>query len=158
MFREMRRAKQEVSRDVCVEILNNEKRAVLSVIGDDGYPYGIPVNFYYEEDENTIYLHGAQQGHKIDAIKNCDKVCFTTWDKGYIPEDDWAYYVTSVVAMGRAELVQDADLGVEKIRKMGIKYYPTKEEVDEEIKESMHHVQMIAIHIEHMTGKKVHEK
>lgn len=158
MFREMRKIKQAVSEDTCREILNTEKRAVLSVIGDDGYPYGIPVNFYYEENENTIYLHGAMKGHKLDAIRKCNKVCFTTWNKGYIPEDDWAYYVTSVVAMGKAELMDDPEKATEEIRKMGLKYYPDAEDVEREIKESMHHVQMIAIHIEHMTGKKVHEK
>ena len=158
MFREMRRTKQQVSEEKCREILKEEKRAVLSVAGDDGYPYGIPVNFYYNEEENTIYLHGAKAGHKIDAIRNCNKVCFTVWDEGYLTEGDWAYNVTSVVAMGKAELMDDIEKGTEMIRKMGYKYYPTKEAVEEEIRESMHHVQMIAIHIEHMSGKLVNEK
>ena len=38
MFREMRRFKQQVENQDCVEILKNEKRGVLSVIGDEGYP------------------------------------------------------------------------------------------------------------------------
>lgn len=158
MFREMRRTKQQVSEEKCREILKVEKRAVLSVSGDDGYPYGIPVNFYYDEEENTIYLHGAMAGHKIDSLKKNDKVCFTVWDEGYLTDDDWAYNVTSVIAFGRAELLTDVEKATEKIRLMGYKYYPEKEAVEEEIKESMHHTQMIEIHIEHMTGKLVNEK
>lgn len=158
MFREMRRTRQEVSQEVCREILNTEKRAVLSVIGDDGYPYGVPVNFYYEEGENTIYLHGAKEGHKIDSIKNCSKVCLTTWNEGCFEDGDWAPYVTSVIAFGKAELVEDMAKAEEEVRKIGFRYYPTEKEVEDEIRESLNHVQITAIHIEHMTGKKVHEK
>ena len=57
MFREMRRFKQQVSQDECKKILKDEKRAAFSVIGDEGYPYTIPINFYYEEADHTIYFH-----------------------------------------------------------------------------------------------------
>ncbi len=65
MFREMRRKKQQLSFEECQEILNNEVRGVLSVIGDNGYPYGIPINYKYSTTENKIYFHGAKKGHKI---------------------------------------------------------------------------------------------
>mgnify|MGYP001205264268 FL=1 len=78
MFREMRRFKQAVSQDKCKKILTEAKRGVFSVIGDNGYPYSLPINFYYYETDNRIFFHGAREGHKVDAIKNCDKVCFTT--------------------------------------------------------------------------------
>lgn len=73
MFRKMRRFKQEISLEECIEILTNEKRGVLSVIGDDGYPYGIPINHYYNKNDNCIYFHGAKEGHKIDAIMNLNE-------------------------------------------------------------------------------------
>ena len=83
MFRKMRRFKQQVSDMECKKILTEEKRAAFSVIGDEGYPYTIPINFYYDEKDNCIYFHGAKEGHKIDAIKKCDKVCFSTWNQGF---------------------------------------------------------------------------
>lgn len=86
----MRRVKQQVGMDKCKKILKEEKRGVLSVMGDKGYPYGIPVNFVYDENANIIYLHGATEGHKMDAIEKCSKVSFTTWDKGYKKDGDWA--------------------------------------------------------------------
>ena len=52
----------------CIDILKSTKRSVLSVIGDDGYPYGMPINHYYNEEDGKIYFHGAKAGHKIDAI------------------------------------------------------------------------------------------
>ncbi len=158
MFRDMRRYKQMVSDDACREILKTEKRGVLSVIGDDGYPYGVPVNFYYDEEENILYFHGAKQGHKIDAIRNCEKVSFTTWNNGLKKDGDWAFYVTSVIAMGEAKLVEDADVIFEKTHKIADKYYPSKKEIEEVWQKSGKNVQIIAMHIRHMTGKLVHEK
>lgn len=158
MFRKMRRFKQEVSQEECVNILQTEKRGVLSVIGDEGYPYAIPMDFYYDAEDKKIYFHAAREGHKMDAIKRCDKVCFTTWNSGFQKEGDWAWNVTSVVVMGRAELVSDTELANEKLRKLALKYYPTVEEVDAEMQRDAHRVQMIAIRMEHMTGKLVNEK
>lgn len=158
MFRKMRRAKQEISADDCKTILHTAKRAVLSVIGDGGYPYGVPINFVYDDQTGTIYIHGAKEGHKIDAIRQCDKVSFTTWSNDYHENDDWAWHVNSVIAMGKAELVENPDTVVEKVRALGLKYYPSREAVEEEIKAAIAHVQLIAVHIEHMTGKRVYEK
>lgn len=73
MFRKMRRFKQELNETECKKILKNEVRGVLSVIGDDGYPYGLPIDYWYDEIENRIYFHGAKEGHKLDAIKNVTK-------------------------------------------------------------------------------------
>ena len=69
MFREMRRKKQALSYEDCARILREERRGALSVIGDMGYPYAVPLNFYYDEAEETIYFHCAREGHKIDALK-----------------------------------------------------------------------------------------
>ena len=76
MFRPMRRFKQQISEAECKEILKNEKRGVLSLLGDDGYPYGLPLSHLYSEEDGKIYFHGAKEGHKIDAIKNYDKASF----------------------------------------------------------------------------------
>ena len=73
MFREMRRIKQQIPNEECIEILKTEPRGVLSVLGDDGYPYGIPMDHWYSEADGKLYFHGAKEGHKLDAIKACDK-------------------------------------------------------------------------------------
>ena len=158
MFREMRRKKQEISKEECIKILNAEKRGALALIGDDGYPYAIPLDFYYDSQNEKIYFHGAKEGHKIDAIKNNEKVCFTVWNTGTLKEGDWAYYVTSVVVFGKAHLVTDDSVIYEKAKAIGMKYYPSVEEVDAEIARDLSRVQLVEISIDHMTGKLVHEK
>ena len=158
MFRKMRRFKQELAKEECIRILKEEKRGVIAVCGDGGYPYAVPINFYYDEQAETVYFHSAKEGHKIDAIRNCSKVCFTVWDKGVPKEGDWSYYVKSVIAFGRAEELEDGEEKYEKLRLFGLKYYPTAEGVDEEIRKDGARVNLVAIRIEHMTGKQVHEK
>ena len=157
MFRPMRRFKQQISHEECVKILTEEKRGVLSVNGDDGYPYGVPINFWYDSDADRIYFHCAKAGHKLDAMTRDDKVCFTVYNSGF-QKEDWSYYVTSVIVFGRARVMTDESKMREKIKKFGMKYYPTESEVDEEIRKDFPRVNMVEITIEHMTGKLVHEK
>lgn len=157
MFRPMRRFKQEVSRDECIKILTEEKRAVFAVNGDDGYPYAVPVNFWYDSEADRIYFHCSKAGHKLDAMLKDDKVCFTVYNTGYRKED-WSYYVTSVIVFGRAKVMDDEEEKREKIKRFGMKYYPTEQEVEEEIRKDFSRVNFVEITIEHMTGKLVHEK
>ena len=159
MFREMRRLKQQVSDIECKKILKEEKRAALSVIGEDGYPYTVPINFYYDENDNGIYFHGAKEGHKADAIQKCDKVCFTTWNQGFKKNGGWEWNVTSVVVFGKIKFVDDKTVMEDRLRKMAAKYYPDEEEIEAEMtRPAFHRVQMFEIEIEHMTGKLVNEK
>ncbi len=158
MFREMRRGKQQVSEEECKKILKEEKRAAFSVIGDEGYPYTIPINFLYDDTEGKIYFHGAKEGHKVDAVKRCDKVCFTTWNQGFKTEGSWEWNSTSVVVFGKIEFVTDKEIAEEHLRKLAEKYFPTTEEVERVMKSSASRVQMFAIEIEHMTGKLVNER
>jgi hypothetical protein len=154
----MRRIKREISQEEAKNLLRHNKRAAFSVIGDGGYPYTVPIDFYYDEAENRIYFHSAKTGHKIDSLKQNDKVCFTTWDDGYLEEGDWAYIVSSCVVFGRAKLIADAKLTEEKIRILALKYYPSPKEVEEEIAKDIKAAQLIAIDIEHISGKRVPER
>ncbi len=158
MFRQMRRNKQQVSREECRRVLKEGKRAVLAVQGDEGYPYALPIDYWFDEAEDTIYFHTALEGHKVDALRRCDKVCFTLCDQGYKKEGDWAWYVTSVICFGRATPVTDPEKALEKALAFGRKYYPTEEALQAVIDRSYARMQVMAIHIEHMTGKLVHEK
>ena len=159
MFREMRRAKQQVPEQDCKAVLEQEKRAAFSVIGDDGYPYTVPINFYYDEADHKIYFHGAKTGHKVDAVRKCDKVCLTVWNQGFKKDGNWEWNATSVVVFGRAQFVTDCAVKEAKLRKLAEKYYPTREEIEQEMtSSSFDHAQLFAIAIEHMTGKLVNEK
>ena len=139
MFREMRRFKQQISEEECIRILKEEPRGVLSMIGDDGYPYGIPISHFYSEEDGKIYFHGAKVGHKIDAIKANDKVSFCVYDQGYQREGEWALNINSVIVFGRIHLVDD------------------EEYLQHELTNAFPRVQCLELTIEHITGKLVNE-
>ena len=99
MFREMLRFKQQMTDEECLEVLRTAPRGVLSVVGDDGYPYGMPLNHFYCEEDGKIYFHGGRMGHKIDALKRDNKASFCVTDAGYRREGEWALNFRSVVVV-----------------------------------------------------------
>lgn len=109
MFRKMRRFKQQITNEECIEILKAEPRGVLSVLGDDGYPYGVPLDHWHSEKDGKLYFHCAKEGHKLDAISNCDKASYCVMDKGYRKEGEWALNIKSVIVFGRIHIVIDEE-------------------------------------------------
>lgn len=158
MFRPVRRQKKEISLELAKELLSTERRGVLAVNGDGGYPYAIPINYVYDEADNKIYFHGARAGHKIDSIKADDKVCFTVYGNETIKEEEWAPYMQSTVVFGRCRLIEEPDEIIRLVKKLALKYYPNEQLIDEEIASSGKAVQMFEIEIEHMSGKEIQEK
>ncbi len=160
MFRKMRRFKQQITDAECVEVLKGAKRGVLSVIGDDGYPYGIPISHWYNEADGKIYFHGAKSGHKLDAVKACDKVSFCVMDEGYREEGDWALNIKSVVTFGRIRFYSYEE-EPEKIREilvgLSAKFTDDANYADDEIAKVGKNVLCFEITPEHMTGKLVNE-
>ena len=157
MFRQIRKKKNALSLEDAKKLLYQERRGVLAVNGDDGYPYAMPVNYFYDEEAGKIYFHGAKAGHKVDSLKKDDKVCFTVFGNEEIREEEWAPFMQSTIVFGRCHLLVDQDEAMKKVAKFAMKYYPSKELVDEEVAEDGRAVQMFEITIEHMSGKQVKE-
>mgnify|MGYP004619500683 FL=1 len=155
MFRKIRKIKNEIDKDAVDSLLHSCRRGVLSMNGEDGYPYAIPVNYYYDEANQKIYFHGAKAGYKVDCLNSCDKVCFTVFGNESIKDLEWAPYVQSVVVFGRCRLV---DTNNEVLKTFMMKYYPSVDLVDKVIKEDSKFVQMYEISIEHKSGKQAQEK
>jgi nitroimidazol reductase NimA-like FMN-containing flavoprotein (pyridoxamine 5'-phosphate oxidase superfamily) len=157
MFREMLRKRQELPQEICIEVLKKETRGVLSVLGDDDYPYGMPVNHYYCESGGKIYFHGGRTGHKIDAMKRHDKVSFCVYDSGYRREGEWSLNVRSVIVFGRVEFIEDREKVYEIARLLSYKFTDDEEYIRREIEHAGPRTLMFALVPEHMTGKLVNE-
>ena len=156
-FCKMRRFKQELSKEECIEILKKEPRGVLSVFDENGYPYGIPMNHWYNEKDGKLYFHGAKSGHKLEAIKKYDKVSFCVHDSGYCNEGEWALNIKSVVGFGRMQIVEDPDKIVEICTNIGQKFTDDKAYLEDELQRALPRVLCLELTSEHMTGKKVKE-
>ena len=156
MFRAMGRIKQQISREECIRVLKEQPRGVLSMIGDEGYPYGIPLNHLYLDDGH-IYFHCGKHGHKIDAIAKCDKVSYCVYDQGYRRDGEWALNISSVVVFGRIREVTDKDRMREICTLLTKKFTDDDEYLQRELRDSFKNVKCLELIPEHMTGKLVNE-
>ena len=141
----------------CIQVLKNETRGVLSVLGDGGYPYGIPMNHWYNEEDGKIYFHTGTMGHRLDALKKCDKVSFCTFDKGCRNEGEWAWIVKSVIVFGRMEIIDDLNTVIDITTKLSHKFTRDEEYIRKEIELHAHRTLLLQLTPEHICGKLVTE-
>lgn len=158
MFRAVRKKANEIGAEAAKHLLETQRRGVLAMHGDDGYPYAVPINYLYSGEDGKIYFHGARAGHKVDAIRACDKVCFTVYGNETVRQEDWAPYLQSAVVFGRCRLITDQAAAIELVKRFARKYYPSEALITEEVESSGKAVQMFEIEIEHISGKEVQEK
>lgn len=151
MFRKMRRSKQELTKEECIDILINEPRGVLALLGDYDYPYALPMSHVYVDGK--IYFHGAMKGHKSDAVKNYDKVSYCVMDSGVLNDDGWSYTFKSVIVFGRIRTLSDRDEKIDRLTYLGDKFFPTHEDTVKEIDRLLDKTEVFEITIEHMSGK-----
>ena len=127
------------------------------MIGEHGYPYGIPMNHWYCEEDSKLYFHGAKEGQKIDLLQTNDKVCYTVFDKGFRRDGEWALNVTSVVVFGRLALVTDEEKTKEICTALCRKFTDDDAYIERELESALSRVQCLALTPEHITGKLVNE-
>ena len=152
MFREMRRSGQRLSDPESIEILLRGTSGVLAVIGDDGYPYAVPLSYVYRE--GVIWFHCAAVGHKLDALLQNGKVSFCVIDQDRVIPEKLTSAYRSVIVFGRARTVEDEGEKRRAARWLGEKYDPTDSSgMDREIAAALPRMSVIRLDIEHMTGK-----
>ena len=105
MFREMRRKRQQLSEKEAAAVLERGTSGVLAVLGDGGYPYAVPLSYVYQDGK--IYFHCAGSGHKLDGIRNCDKVSFCVIDQDEVHPEKYTTYFRSVIAFGKARILEE---------------------------------------------------
>ena len=157
MFREMRRFKQQISEEECIRILKEQPRGVLSMLGDDDYPYGIPLDHWYCEETGKLYFHCAKVGHKLDAVRKHDKVSYCVMDQGFRKDGDWALNINSVVVFGRMHIVEDEEKKREICTNIVRKFTADEAYLQKELKNAFPRVNCLEFTIEYMTGKLVNE-
>lgn len=155
MFREMRRNKQVLSAADTVAVLNRCTNGILACHGDEGYPYAVPVSFVFSEGK--IYFHSAKSGHKVDAILQNPKVSFAVVDEDTIVSAEYTSYFRSAIAFGQARIVEGEE------RRAAFAALVEKYSGDQPTEAKQHeiarcdHALIIAIDIEHLTGKEAIE-
>jgi len=157
MFRDLLAKGKAITIEECISLLITEKRGVLSVIGDDGYPYGMPMNHFYNESENTIYFHCGKSGHRIDALSKCSKASFCVYDSGKAIPGDWALRVKSVIVFGRIEIIDDMQMITDIMAKLSRKFTHDEEYIKREIEQYGYETILLKLTPEHISGKQITE-
>lgn len=157
MFRELARKNKQISDEECLELLTKETRGILSVNGDDGYPYGMPMNHFYNAEDGYIYFHCGRNGHRVDALSKSDKVSFCVCEQGCREDGDWAYNVRSVIVFGRMQIVDDLTEVARIARLLSYKFTQDEKYIQNEIKQYAKATLLLKLIPEHICGKRVKE-
>ena len=156
MFRKMRRYTQELPENEAAEILEKGSAGTLALLGDGGYPYAVPLSYVYADGK--LYFHCAKEGHKIDAIKSCEKASFCVIAEDNVVAEEFTTYFKSVIAFGKIRVLENADEIRNAIEILSDKYCPVDVSLrDKEIESSLSRLGMLEFEIEHLTGKEAKE-
>ena len=151
MFRDMRRKNQQLSRAESEAILEQGTSGVLSLLGDGGYPYGVPMSYVYRA--GSLYFHSAVEGHKLDGMKGCDKASFCVIAQDKVVPETFTTHYRSVVVFGRVRVLEGEEAAA-AMRLLADKYAPGLQEARErEMASSAGRYVMLELKAEHLTGK-----
>ena len=157
MFRELTRKNKQIPHEECVPLLTRETRGVLAVNGVDGYPYAMPMNHFYNPDDGCIYFHCGKTGHRLDALRQSDKVSFCVCEQGCREEGDWAYHVRSVIVFGRMEIIDDLPKIASISAALSRKFTQDEAYIPNEIAQYGKATLLLKLTPEHICGKRVKE-
>ena len=152
MFAEMRRNDRALPLEETEAILNQVKFGVLTTVGTEGYPYGVPMSFAYED--GVIYLHcAANAGMKEAAMAADPHVCFTVIGDTQVMPEKFGTKFESVIVFGTAEKLSDD--GKQKALEAMVRKYSSEfwEGGLAYIEKAFKNADAYAIHVDHMTGK-----
>ena len=153
----MRRKKQALSEAKIIEILCRGTSGVLALLGDDDYPYAVPISYVY--DDGKIYFHSAKSGHKIDAIEKTAKASFCVIDQDTLVPQQYTTFFRSVIAFGKIRVIEDEREKRTAIEKLAVKYAPKDAEENRRraIERDWKPLCMLEMTIEHVAGKEAIE-
>lgn len=152
MFRPMRRGGQELSEPEAREILEKGTSGVLALLGDEGYPYALPIS--YAPDGGRLIFHSARTGHKMDAINRCGKASFCVIDRDDVVPENFSTIYRSAIAFGQIRMLEGQE-ALEAIEKLAVRYNPEDLGVGraKEIERSKGALCVLELRIEHLSGK-----
>ena len=152
MFREMRRKKQQLSPEICEDILTRGTSGVLALLGDDDYPYAVPISYVY--DGAKLYFHCAKSGHKLDAIRKSSKASFCVIGQDQVVAEKYTTLFRSVIAFGQVRVLEDDGEKRAALKALGERFNPGQpESLEKEIAATWNSVCVLELEIEHLTGK-----
>jgi len=152
MFREIRRRDRALPEAEAREILGKAEWGVLSTLGEDGWPYGVPVHHVVVKDR--IYIHCAREGHKLENLSFEARVSYCVVTNSELRPAELSTDFESAILFGRAEVVTDEverRLALEALLARFAPRHP--EEGAESMRRHFAHTAVLRVTPERITGK-----
>jgi nitroimidazol reductase NimA-like FMN-containing flavoprotein (pyridoxamine 5'-phosphate oxidase superfamily) len=152
LFEEMRRKEKQMSKEDTIEIIKAAEYGTLASIGENGYPYSVPLNYAYENGK--IYFHSAHEGHKITNISFNNKVSFSVVNYYKLLPDKFDTEYDSAILYGKACQIIDEQEKKHALMLLIDKYSSDyREQGFAYIERAINAAATFKIEIEHLTGK-----
>lgn len=152
MFRELRRSDRAATPEQAREILARAEWGVLSTVGEEGWPYGVPLNHVMVGD--CLYAHCALDGHKLDNLEHEPRASYCAVALHEVKAAELSTRFESAIAFGRAELILENGerrFALEALAQRFSAAHP--EAIAKEMAESFERTAVIRLRIEHLSGK-----
>ena len=159
-MREMRRFKQILSQEDCLDILKRGTHGVMAIIADDDYPYAVPINYYFDPELKKIYFHGANKGMRWDYMMERPKVSFCVVDMDENDPENYSTNFRSAICFGTARVVEDEEEYYRALVDLTTKFTTgvhTEDEIVNQIGIERAQCGVTAIDVEFITGKEAIE-
>lgn len=156
MFREIRRQNRILDdQDRIIDLLHKSEYGFLSLGNEEnGYAYGIPMSYAYDEEADTLYFHCAPEGQKLDIIRQDNKISFCIIGRTEPIANQFTTLYESVLAFGQADVTLSDEEKRKALRLLVKKYSPGFEELGEKyMDKSWDRTTVFKIKIEHITAK-----
>ena len=152
-MRDMRRKDRQTTQEIALGITDKCACAVLATVNSDGSPYCVPLSMV--RDGQWLYFHSAQDGHKIENLKNNNRVCISFVGEVKPKPGAFSVIYESAIINGTASEVTEQEEKIRVLRIISERYTPANMPAfDKAIEKELHVTGIWKIHIDEISGKK----
>jgi nitroimidazol reductase NimA-like FMN-containing flavoprotein (pyridoxamine 5'-phosphate oxidase superfamily) len=153
----LRRKARKIDDQAALDVLRRCDWGVLSTIGVDGLPYGVPLNYVLDARNAEKYLlfHAATQGRKLDNLRHCPQAAFVAVEGAETLPDKFSTAYASAMVSGPVAIIDDPDA-----KRAALRFFvetlalPFRERGDKHIEHRLHDCCVLKLTIASICGKR----
>lgn len=150
----LRRQDRQMDVLSAVELLKNGEYGILSMITEEGEPYGIPISYAWD-GEKSVYIHAAREGKKLRCIEKNNSISFCVIGRTNVMPEKFSTEYESIVLSGKVYIVGGEEERMKALLLLVEKYSPVfSTEGKEYAERSIMKTEIIRLEISEWSGKK----
>lgn len=149
----IRRRDRLLDEERAIELLKTAEFGTLSMIDENGLPYGIPVNYVWD-GKDSLYIHCAPEGKKLRAIAAHPEVSFSIVGRVHLLPSKFTTEYESIVLKGTARVGLSPEERMQALVLLVEKLSPNYVEVGKKYAEkSFFRTEIIRLDVTEFSGK-----